>query len=95
MLRAGGNLRDALPGLHWVVAGEGPLRAEIERQREESGLAGRVHLLGHIPEPVRLIADADVYVMSSNQEGLGTSVLDAMALGIPVASTAAGGLPSC
>ncbi|MEO7987220.1 MAG: glycosyltransferase [Gemmatimonadales bacterium] len=93
MLRAGAMLRDALPELHWVIAGEGPLRAEIERQRQESGLAGRVHLLGHIPEPVRLIADADVYVMSSNQEGLGTSVLDAMALGIPVASTAAGGLP--
>lgn len=93
MLRAAGILRDVLPGLHWVVAGEGPLRAEIERRCEESGLAGRVHLLGHIRDPVRLIADANVYVMSSNQEGLGTSVLDAMALGIPVASTAAGGLP--
>jgi len=40
-----------------------------------------------------VIADADVYVMSSREEGLGTSVLDAMARGIPVASTSAGGLP--
>lgn len=93
LLRAAALLRDAMPGLHWVIAGEGPLRAEIERQRGELGLAGIVHLLGHIPDPVRLIADADVYVMSSSQEGLGTAVLDAMALGIPVASTAAGGLP--
>jgi glycosyltransferase involved in cell wall biosynthesis len=92
LLRAAEALRDRHPGLHWVVAGEGPLRKEIEHRRDELRLSSRVHLLGHIPEPVRLIADADVYVMSSNQEGLGTSVLDAMARGIPVAATAAGGL---
>jgi len=39
------------------------------------------------------VADANLFVMSSREEGLGTAVLDAMALGIPVASTAAGGLP--
>jgi glycosyltransferase involved in cell wall biosynthesis len=93
LLRAAAALRDRHPGLHWVVAGEGPLRREIERRRDALGLSSRVHLLGHIPDPVRLIADADVYVMSSSQEGLGTSVLDAMARGIPVAATAAGGLP--
>jgi glycosyltransferase involved in cell wall biosynthesis len=52
-----------------------------------------VHLLGHIPDPACLVADADLFVMSSREEGLGTSVLDAMAIGIPVASTTAGGLP--
>lgn len=93
LLRAAELLRETVPMLHWVIAGEGPLRPVIERLRDELGLAGRVHLLGQIPDPVRLIADADLYVMSSSQEGLGTSVLDAMALGIPVASTAAGGLP--
>ena len=59
----------------------------------ELGLAGRVHFLGHVTHALRVIADADVYVMSSREEGLGTSVLDAMARGIPVASTSAGGLP--
>ncbi len=93
LLRTAAILRASMPALHWVVAGEGPLRPGLERLRDELGLAGRVHLLGQIPEPVRVIADADVYVMSSSQEGLGTSVLDAMALGIPIASTAAGGLP--
>jgi glycosyltransferase involved in cell wall biosynthesis len=46
-----------------------------------------------VSQPLGVIADADVYVMSSREEGLGTSVLDAMARGIPVASTSAGGLP--
>jgi glycosyltransferase involved in cell wall biosynthesis len=41
----------------------------------------------------RAVADADLFTMSSREEGLGTSVLEAMVLGIPVASTAAGGLP--
>jgi L-malate glycosyltransferase len=93
LLRAAAALRDRHPRLHWVVAGEGPRRREIEQLRDALGMSARVHLLGHISDPVRLIADADVYVMSSSQEGLGTSVLDAMARGIPVASTAAGGLP--
>lgn len=79
--------------LHWVVAGEGELRPALEAQISELGLRGRVHLMGQIPSPDRLIADADVFVMSSQQEGLGTSVLEAMALGIPIASTTAGGLP--
>ncbi|MBA3495525.1 MAG: glycosyltransferase [Gemmatimonadales bacterium] len=92
LLRAAARLGSRFPSLHWVVAGEGPERAALERLRADLGLEGRFHLLGHVPEPARVAADADVFVMSSAQEGLGTSVLDAMALGIPVASTAAGGL---
>jgi glycosyltransferase involved in cell wall biosynthesis len=93
LLRAAAELADRLPGLHWVVAGEGGERAALERLRAELGLEQRVHLIGHLDEPARLVADADCFVMSSREEGLGTSVLEAMALGTPVASTTAGGLP--
>jgi glycosyltransferase involved in cell wall biosynthesis len=93
LLRAAARLARAFPSLHWVVAGEGPLRGELERLAAGLGLEHRVHLIGHIDEPARLIADADLFIMSSREEGLGTSVLEAMALGIPVASTTAGGLP--
>jgi glycosyltransferase involved in cell wall biosynthesis len=92
LLAAAKHLEHRVPDLHWVVAGEGELRPALELRITESGLRGRVHLVGHIDEPARLIADADLFVMSSREEGLGTSVLDAMALGIPVASTGAGGL---
>jgi L-malate glycosyltransferase len=93
LLRAAARLERGGPSIHWVIAGDGPLRADLERQAADLGLGGRVHLLGRIPEPMRLVADADVFVMSSREEGLGTSVLDAMACGIPIASTAAGGIP--
>jgi L-malate glycosyltransferase len=93
LVDAAGILGPRYPDLHWVVAGEGQLRKQLESQIKSLRLTGRVHLIGHIDAPERLIADADVFVMSSQEEGLGTTVLDAMALGIPIASTTAGGLP--
>jgi len=93
LLAAAKRLEQRHPDLHWVVAGEGELRVALETQISDLGLRDRVHLIGHIDTPERLIADADVFVMSSRQEGLGTSVLEAMALGTPIASTGAGGLP--
>ncbi|MFL5493464.1 MAG: glycosyltransferase [Gemmatimonadales bacterium] len=93
LLRAAQQLAGRVPELHWVIAGTGPLLPELERLCAELSLTGRVHFVGQLDEPARLIAEADVFVMSSREEGLGTTVLEAMALGIPVASTAAGGLP--
>jgi glycosyltransferase involved in cell wall biosynthesis len=93
LIRAAHALRDRLPDLHWVVAGEGDQRPALTAQARGLGVGDRVHLPGHLDDPARLIAEATVFVMSSQQEGLGTSVLDALALGIPVASTTAGGLP--
>ena len=93
LLETAARLRPRCPELHWIVAGEGPLRGHLERERARLGIADRVFLPGHIPNPLGLLAEADLFVMSSREEGLGTSVLDAMARGIPVASTAAGGIP--
>jgi L-malate glycosyltransferase len=93
LLRAAKALEHRQPLLYWVLAGDGSERAALEQLRDDLGLQLRVHFLGHLDDPLRLVADADLFVMSSRQEGLGTSVLDAMALGIPVASTAAGGIP--
>ena len=93
LVNAASRLARPHADLHWVIAGEGELRPALETQIRQLGLEGRVHFMGHVVSPERLIADADVFVMSSRQEGLGTSVLEAMALGIPVASTTAGGLP--
>lgn len=93
LLATANRLKERYPDLHWAIAGEGDLRSQLAAQIEKLGLRGRVHLMGQISNPERLILDADVFVMSSQEEGLGTSVLEALALGIPVASTTAGGLP--
>ncbi len=93
LLAAAAALRPRRPELHWAIAGEGPLRDDLEGAIAHLHLGDRVHLLGHLPQPLRLVAAADVFVMSSSEEGLGTSVLDAMALGVPIAATRAGGIP--
>lgn len=93
LVAAAGVLRQRLPRLHWIVAGEGPLRSRLEQQIRELGMTSRVHLLGNVDNPWGLIRESDVFVMSSREEGLGTSVLDALALRIPVAATSGGGIP--
>jgi glycosyltransferase involved in cell wall biosynthesis len=93
LLDAAALLRDRCASLRWAIAGEGELRAELEHRRERLGIAERMHFLGQLDDPLPLLAESDLFVMSSREEGLGTSVLDAMARGIPVASTEAGGLP--
>ena len=93
LLHTAHRLAPRFPSLHWVIAGEGAERRALEGLRDRLSLKDRVHLVGQVDEPQRLIADADIFVMCSRAEGLGTSVLEAMALGIPIASTSAGGLP--
>jgi glycosyltransferase involved in cell wall biosynthesis len=93
LVDAAAAARGERPDLHWAVAGEGPLRPALEQQIRSLGLGDRVRLLGQVAEPLRLIGAADVFVMSSREEGLGTSVLDAMALDVPIAATEAGGIP--
>jgi glycosyltransferase involved in cell wall biosynthesis len=93
LIAAAARLRSHQPELHWVIAGEGPLRPGLEHQIAALRLEDRVHLIGFVPEAIGLIAEATLLVHSSKQEGLGTTILDAMALGVPVVATAAGGIP--
>ena len=93
LIRAAHAARDLAPDLHWVVAGEGELRSSLEREIADLGVGDRVHLLGFVSAVDALLREGDVLVMSSKQEGLGSVVLHALALGKPVVATRAGGLP--
>ena len=93
LIRAAEHARAARPDLHWVIAGEGELRHALERDIAEHGIGDRVHLVGYVPEVDALIREATVVVMSSKEEGMGSVILDALALEKPVVATAAGGIP--
>jgi len=82
-----------LPGVRLVIAGEGELRPVLEARIEALRLGDSVRLLGYRNDVPRLLRALDAFVLSSCEEGLGTSVLDAMACGVPVVATAAGGIP--
>jgi L-malate glycosyltransferase len=92
LIRAAHAARALDPGLHWLIAGEGELRGALEADIAHLDLADRVHLLGYVPEADALISESDVFVMSSKEEGLGSVVLNALALGKPVVATRGGGL---
>ena len=74
-----------------LVAGDGPRSAAIAALHHELGLR-RCRLLGWREDVPRLLAAADVFVLSSCEEGLGTALLDAAFAGVPIAATAAGGI---
>ena len=93
LIRAAAYARGLEPSLHWVIAGEGPLRAKLTAEISRFQLVDRVHLVGYVDPIDALIAAADVFVMSSSEEGFGSVILNALALGRPVVATAAGGIP--
>jgi glycosyltransferase involved in cell wall biosynthesis len=75
------------------IAGDGPLRPEVERIALEGGIADRFHVLGWRRDVPDLLAAADVLVLTSRFEGLPIAVLRAMAAGLPVVATAVDGTP--
>jgi glycosyltransferase involved in cell wall biosynthesis len=93
LVRAAAHARSARPDLRWMIAGDGVLRHQLEREIAQQGVGDIVRLLGYVIEVDALIREADVFVMSSKEEGLGSVILHALALGKPVVSTAAGGIP--
>ena len=82
------------PNVRFVLAGGGPELNDVRRAVSKAGLDDRVHLLGDVPhENVRrLYAAADVFVMPSYTEGFPRVLLEAMAMGVPIASTDIGGI---
>lgn len=82
-----------VPDARFVIAGEGELRAALERQIKDHHLEKHVLLLGFRPDVLSLHKAFDLFVMSSVTEGLGTSLLDAMACARPIVATRAGGIP--
>jgi glycosyltransferase involved in cell wall biosynthesis len=82
-----------VPDAHLVIFGEGDLRVPLEKQIKHLSLARRVLLPGFREDVLSLMKSGDLFVMSSVTEGLGSAVLDAMAMGQAVVGTRAGGIP--
>jgi glycosyltransferase involved in cell wall biosynthesis len=75
------------------LAGDGPLRPELERLVLELDLGESVQLLGHCPEIFTVLSEVDVAVLASSREGLPLSLLEAMACGLPLIATSVDGNP--
>ncbi len=91
LLAAFAVLAPAVPEAHLVVAGDGPLRAELTADAERRGLSPRVHLLGRRDDIPAVLAAMDVFCLCSQSEGLPLAIVEAMAAGLPVVATASAG----
>jgi glycosyltransferase involved in cell wall biosynthesis len=75
-----------------AIAGDGEMRVELFNLAKELGIAGDMLFLGMVGDSRQLLDALDVFVFPSLKEGLGVALLEAMACGLPVVATRAGGV---
>lgn len=93
LIDAMADARVVSAGVHCVIAGAGPETGVLALRASALQGSGRVHFMGQIAEPLPLIAAASVLVVPSREEAFGTTILDALALGVPVVGAEVGGIP--
>jgi glycosyltransferase involved in cell wall biosynthesis len=94
LLRAFAAVAEDRPAVHLFVAGDGPLRGELEATAADLGIADRVTFLGYVPDAdlPSAYATADCFALPTRQlEGFGLATLEALASGTPVVATPVGG----
>ena len=82
------DLRDRI---RLVIVGDGPVREDLETKCKTLGLVGSVELAGRSDDIPRALRDFDLFVLSSLNEGISNTILEAMASGLPVVATRVGG----
>jgi glycosyltransferase involved in cell wall biosynthesis len=90
-LRIAARIHQQLPGVEFLLAGDGPLRPDLEREAQTLGLGERVVFLGDRRDIAAVLASMDVAVLTSDSEGLSNVILEAMAAGLPVVAYNVGG----
>ena len=92
-LRAAARVAAAHGDVYFALIGDGPQRAELEALAHNEGIADRTWFAGFRDDVAALLPSLRVLLFTSRSEGLGTTLLDAMAAGVPVVATRAGGIP--
>ena len=91
LIDAFAKIKEDFPDHTLTIYGEGPFRNELENRIETLGLTGSVELPGKVQNVFDCIADAELFVLSSDFEGMPNALIEAMCLGLPVISTRVSG----
>lgn len=82
----------AMPDVHFVVCGDGPMRDEMQLRAQKHGIADRLHMPGQVKVGSWFLM-MDVLLLTSRMEGLPNVLLEAQSLGVPVVAPRVGGVP--
>lgn len=93
LLKAFARTHEQLPGTELYIYGSGPLAQELQNEIDSLGLTGCAFLKGSTQNMPAALSELDVFVFSSLSEGLPIVILEALAAGLPIASTRVGGVP--
>jgi glycosyltransferase involved in cell wall biosynthesis len=92
LIEAFARLRREIGNCRLLIAGDGPLRAQLGRQAKEAGVGAEIIFAGFVSDVDSVYRAGDLFVFPSLHEGAGTSLLRAMAFGLPVLALARGGV---
>jgi glycosyltransferase involved in cell wall biosynthesis len=87
------RVADAVPDTRFAVVGDGELRAELKAYAADLNLSNRITFTGWVDDMPSVYAGLDVVVLTSLNEGTPVTLIEGMAAGRPVVSTAVGGVP--
>ncbi|RMD92641.1 MAG: glycosyltransferase [Calditrichaeota bacterium] len=93
LIEAAPSILKIFPNVHFVFAGDGPLRKNLEEKTDQLGVRQNVHFLGFRNDVKDLLYTFDLFILPSLFEGLPNVILEAMATSRPVVATAVDGTP--
>jgi glycosyltransferase involved in cell wall biosynthesis len=91
LIQAAPDILSQFPNVHFVFAGSPDDRVSLDQQIAQANLADRFSILGHRTDVVNLLRSSDVFVLPSLAEGFALSIIEALAVGLPVVATQVGG----
>lgn len=92
LLQVAEKVHEKWPDVEFIILGDGELREAVEGQITRQHSQDYIHLMGNVDDVNRYLWKADAFLMTSDYEGLPLTVLEAMAAGLPIVSTKAGGI---
>ncbi|MCX7050010.1 MAG: glycosyltransferase [Candidatus Sumerlaeota bacterium] len=93
LIDAAARVIEQIPNARFCIVGKGELQESLQQRIRERGLQERFRLAGYRDDVEECFAAFNLFALSSHLEGLCTSVIDAMLLGVPVVATRTGGVP--
>jgi len=91
-LNAAKLIQQHLPQAHFLIAGDGPLRPELELQSRELNIQGQVHFLGSTNDVVGILSAADMFALTSDNEASPVSIMEALSCQRPVVAPQVGSI---